>query len=91
MNFSSNRRGMGAQLPIAAKRQFQIELDGTTELRLVELLRDGRSIMQWRPGKSRFSIEAHDANAELDRSAFYLVRVTQADNHKGWTSPIWFG
>lgn len=29
--------------------------------------------------------------ADQSKAAFYLVRVTQEDKQKGWTSPIWIG
>ena len=91
MNFHSNDRPMGAELPLEANRQFQIEIDGTADLRLVELLRDGRPIQQWSPAMAAFSISAEDTKFDRAKSAFYLLRVTQADEHKGWSSPIWFG
>ena len=89
MKFHSNDRPMGAELPRHAPREFAIEIDGTANLQTVELLRNGRPIQQWQPGTSAFSITAAD-NDQTD-PAFYLVRVTQTDEHKGWTSPIWFG
>jgi hypothetical protein len=53
--------------------------------------RDGHSIQQWSPRGNQFEIEAADVEANLARTAFYLARVKQADGHRGWTSPIWFG
>ncbi len=91
MNFHCGESPMGAELKLDAKRQFQIEIDGTAKLQLVELLRDGHPIHTWSPGKSEFSVVADDTVADPSRTAFYLVRVTQEDQHKGWTSPIWFG
>jgi hypothetical protein len=91
MNFHSNDRPMGTELPLNAKRQFQLKIDGTAELSLVELLRDGRPVQKWSPGKNTFSITAEDSGFDDSQSAFYHVRVTQTDTHKGWTSPIWFG
>ena len=91
MVLHSNGRPMGAELPKDAKREFEIEIDGTATLRTVELLRDGRSIEKWFPGEKAFSVTAEDTDVDQSQPAFYLVRVTQEDKHQGWTSPIWFG
>ncbi len=91
MDFRSNDQPMGAELPLYAQREFHIEIDGTSEVQLVELLRDGRPIKQWSPDKQAFSVVAEDTDFDPSQTAFYLVRVKQADKHKGWSSPIWFG
>ena len=48
-------------------------------------------IKEWMPDKKEFTLEAEDVDFDAEKSAFYLVRVKQADEHQGWTSPIWFG
>ena len=91
MHLHSNRHPMGSELPLSAPRHFRIELDGTADLKRVELLRDGNPIQQWSPRAQRFEIETTDHEANQSVTSFYLVRVTQSDAHQGWTSPIWFG
>jgi len=89
MDFAADGQPMGSELPVDAPREFHLDIDGTAELCSVELLRDGRTWLHWQPGSPRFQADAEDR--ETTGPAFYLVRVTQADGHKGWTSPIWFG
>ena len=91
VRFHSSDRPMGSELPVDAPRQFQIEVDGTATLGEVELLRDGRPIQRWTPGTKHVELSAEDERTTKERTSFYLVRVTQTDNHKAWTSPIWFG
>ena len=91
MQFHSDGQPMGAELPLSAERRFRLEMEGTTELQSVELLRDGRSVQRWSPRASRFEIETVDLTADPEVTSFYLARVTQSDGNKGWTSPIWFG
>jgi len=89
MKYSANGHPMGSMLPVNAPRLFRLEIDGTAELCSVELLRNGRPWLYWQAGGLRFQTDAEDR--ETQAPAFYLVRVTQTDGHKGWTSPIWFG
>ena len=91
MQFQSNMRPLGSDLPLSAERRFAIEVDGTNELTRVELLRDGRPIQHWSPRNAQFAIETVDTAIDRSRPAFYLVRAAQSDGHKAWTSPIWFG
>jgi len=89
MEFDSNGHPMGSELPEDGNRRFHLKIDGTAELSSVELLRDGNPWLRWAPGESSFAAEVEDE--ETCESAFYLIRTTQVDGHKGWTSPIWFG
>ena len=91
MHFHCGGQPMGAELQLDTKRKFQIEIDGTAKLRTVELLRDGVPIKTWNPDQAEFSVTALDAEADRSKAAYYLVRVTQEDDHQGWTSPIWIG
>jgi len=88
MKFLANGQPMGSELPVDAPREFRLEIDGTAELCSVELLRNGRTWLRWQPGSNSFQAEAEDR--ETTAPAFYLVRVTQTDGHKGWTTPTWF-
>ena len=67
------------------------DVESLPKLRTVELVRDGRPIQEWTPGRPEFSITADDTDFDESKTGFYLVRVTQDDEHQGWTSPIWFG
>ena len=87
--FHCQDQPMGSELPREADRAFRFEIEGTTDLESVELLRDGEPIDTWTPNGPRFSTEAADRRYEA--SAFYLLRAKQVDRHQAWTSPIWFG
>lgn len=91
MRFQSNGKMMGSELPLDAKRSFQLDVDGTTRLQSVELLRNGHPIQKWTPNSNAFAGAAEDTDVDRSKSAFYILRVKQSDEHQGWTSPIWFG
>lgn len=98
VSFSSDGHPMGSELPASAERMFHIEADGTDTIATVELLKDGKPVNTWKPGTKTFSvdyvaekaIEPSGVHVE-NSSTFYLVRVTQQDGYRAWTSPIWFG
>ena len=88
MKFESNGQPMGSEFPAGEIRQFSLNIEGTANLKSVEILRNGKSWLKWSPHKKQFQIEAEDKTNNTP--AFYLVRVIQENGHKGWTSPIWF-
>lgn len=97
--------GMGSETSTALKhgllfnRHFQGFVAGTTDLASVELIRNGKVIHSF-PTKGYALDFTYDDMVNLDKVvinakdgkppfAYYYLRVTQADGHMAWSSPIW--
>ena len=96
---------MGTELTTATKPGLHINrhlsgcIAGTAPLKKVELVRNGEVIKTLTP-KANFIDFEYDDLEELSKVclkapstnalfAFYYLRVTQADGHMAWSSPIW--
>jgi hypothetical protein len=98
-------KGMGSELNAQEKPGLHVNRHisgyaaGTDILETVELIRNGKAIMTYTP-KSHFIDFTYDDMTPLsdivlrqkDGSTpfvFYYLRITQADGHMAWSSPIW--
>lgn len=88
LRFAAGERLMGSVLPANSLRNFEVRAEGAASLARVELLRNGKLLRQIEPNAPSTSVRWRDAAATGD--CWYLVRVTQEDGHRGWSSPIWF-
>ena len=72
---------------------------GTCKLKLIEIIRNGKILITYKPKEYHFDftyddftplkdvvIDAKDKNPPF---VFYYLRVTQEDGHMAWVSPIW--
>lgn len=94
---------MGDVVAIAAdsslweRRTLQLRAVGTEELESVEIVRNNLVVAAFRSAKGTLIGQWEDPtplreitlDANGSRFVFYYLRVTQADGHRGWTSPIW--
>jgi hypothetical protein len=72
---------------------------GTTKLKQIELIRNGKVLTKFTPNSHEFEFEFDDSDYLLDVSidaddkkppfVFYYLRATQNDGHMAWSSPIW--
>ncbi|MFQ5729588.1 MAG: DUF3604 domain-containing protein [Waddliaceae bacterium] len=72
---------------------------GTSKLKTVEIIRNGKVIKNFKPDDYHFEYTYDDMTPLLDvvvdaknkkpPFVFYYLRVTQEDSHIGWSSPIW--
>lgn len=95
---------MGSELTTIKKQGLKVNrhisgyVAGTTNLKTVEVIRNGEVIHTFNPEGYHFdyyhddmvplssvTLKAKDAHP----FAFYYLRVTQEDGHIGWSSPIW--
>jgi hypothetical protein len=78
---------MGSILPVDAPRHFDVQIEGSAQLSRVELVRDGHVVRRAEPSglflQTQFVDQAQGAH-------WYLLKVSQADGHRAWSSPIWF-
>ena len=90
MHFESSGRPMGSVLNASQPGEFYARVEGAGELSLLELLRDGTPIVTQAPGRVDFEDVLSDTTVDSAGSHWYMLRVTQADGHRAWSSPIWF-
>jgi hypothetical protein len=85
--FTGNGHLMGSVVPNTARKTFLIDAVGEGPFKKIELFKNGE-LYHFRPGESRFF--KAEIKIDDDEAAFWHTRVTQADNHVAWSSPIWF-
>ncbi len=90
LDFSVNGRPMGSTVPLArgTGREVFIRAVGTTQLRLVEVVRNGLEVCAHRTRGRVCELSVQD-DEEVEGPTFYYVRVTQADGEMAWSSPVW--
>jgi hypothetical protein len=79
---------MGASIkPIGETVKAAIEVHGTDELRRVEIVTAGRCAhdLPLTRGEDRFSTTI---DLPVTRGSHYYLRITQADDERAWTSPV---
>lgn len=94
---------MGSELSTALKpglalnRHISGYVAGTTNIKEIEIIRNGVVIKKFHPTSYSYDFY-HDDMDPLDEITltngahpfvFYYLRVTQADDHMAWSSPIW--
>jgi len=96
---------MGSEISTAQKHGLNINrhisgfVAGTTNLKTVEIIRNGKVIHTFKP--EGYSLDfTYDDMTALDKVmvvpkdkkppfVFYYIRVVQEDGHMAWSSPIW--
>jgi hypothetical protein len=56
----------------------------------VELVRDGTVIQRLMPDDPLCEAQMEDPNPSGGERHWYLLKVTQANGHRAWSSLIWF-
>ncbi len=105
VNFSLSGKPMGSEISTADKAGLAINrhlagtVAGTTKLKTIEIIRNGKVIETLKPD-SYFLEFTYDDLTPLNKATFdnkdkkppfvyYYIRVTQEDGHMAWSSPIW--
>lgn len=80
---------MGSEIKSApgAALPYEITVGGTDRIARIELIQNDRVATVWsHDGRDFVRVEGELA---IDASCWTYVRVTQADRHMAWSSPIW--
>ena len=77
---------MGSAIAAANTHCLKIAVAGDSELKAVDLFRNGRQHRRFRPDRTVYSVQL-DIRGEVGAS--WYVRATQIDNHIAYSSPIW--
>lgn len=93
LDFQVNGHVMGEEFEIAGAPQLVVDVQGTSPIKEVTVIRDGHELHTARPGTPNFHWE--HADRSCPSASYYYVRVVQADVDKhgnpshAWSSPIW--
>jgi hypothetical protein len=90
LNFSCDGAPMGSCLQHQNRRDFQIQIEGSSKLKKVELIRKSKIVCTKTLSGLTANISFSDCDVSLKENDWYIVKVYQSDNHRAWSSPIWF-
>ena len=78
---------MGSAIEHSGSRPIRLEAASESPFVLIELVRNGETIYEIKPGKCEilWSIEDEGASA----ADYYYVRLTREDGRMAWSSPVW--
>ena len=90
LDFKINGRRMGEIIPLdkRASKKIEISITGTDRLKLIEVIKNNKSLRKFSGTGPSFAVSFSDNSATVPND-FYYVRVEQQDNHMAWSSPIW--
>lgn len=89
LQFSVNGVGMGEELAATAEREVRVATLGTDLIERVEIVRNNADVHTVVADTAR--VEVAWVDREREQSDWYYARVTQADGHMAWSSPVWVG
>lgn len=90
LDFRLAGRVMGSEIEAerGATLPYEITVSATDAVACVELVSNGREEVLWRhDGRSVVSLQGK--RTFTDETNWIYVRVTQADRHMAWSSPVW--
>jgi hypothetical protein len=85
LDLSADGAPMGSELPARALAEFAIDVIGTDEIVLVELVGAEGVLFRAEPRACEATVTARV------ESAFVYARIVQADGEMAWSSPVFFG
>ena len=80
---------MGGEMGSARAPELAIEATGTAPVSSLEIIRSGEVVYSAQPGTTDVSVSFRDESSAPPASAYYHVRMVQADGQIVWSSPIW--
>jgi hypothetical protein len=93
VDVSVNGHRMGSEWSGSeTEHSISIHAKGSEPITFVELWKNGRMLWRWSPvnDSKEFKVTHKDPSAPYHRENWWYVRVTQADGHLAWSSPVWF-
>lgn len=89
LDFRVNGASMGSEIRASAAPAIEVTAIGTAPLREVEIVKDGRSAHRVRPNAESVEFTWRDPEYQAGKSAYYYLRVLQANGEEAWSSPVW--
>lgn len=91
LDFSLNDAPLGSEITVptaTTPRRIRAEVIGTTDLKRLDLIRNGKLFASSQPQGIQATFEGYDDSPLAGRTYYYL-RVIQADGQMAWASPVW--
>jgi hypothetical protein len=79
----------GSELSLTEVPTLNVDVDGTTRLNRVDIIRDSKVVYSVTPGVESFQFSFTDTDTTNSTKTYYYVRVLQEDEQVAWLSPIW--
>ena len=68
---------------------FDPEPYGTAPIEVVDIISGGQCVWQGKPDAWDVELDGVGLPAPEGDSAYYYLRLRQADGHRAWLSPVW--
>ncbi len=91
LDFRINGHLMGEEFTAAAKPQITASIEGTDQLASVVIFKNNKVVYEKKADDlgRRKSSTFDFVDENFGESAYYYLRVIQANNEMGWASPVW--
>jgi hypothetical protein len=86
---NGHRAGSEAVLAEDGVVSFDARLHGTAPIALIEVISAGRCVWRSEPGIWDVDLSGVELPSPDGVSAYYYLRLRQADGHRAWLSPVW--
>ena len=83
------RSGAEGTLAVGEDVHFSAQLHGTAPIEVVEIISDRKCVWQSKPNSWDVELNGVELPAPAGDSAYYYLRLRQADGHRAWLSPVW--
>ncbi|KKL76913.1 hypothetical protein LCGC14_2040150, partial [marine sediment metagenome] len=93
LDFSVNGQPMGREIFVAKGEPIKLSLtaNACAPIERIEVI-SGSKVVRTLPGSGSPDMAARlDLGAFAGTGRYYYLRLTQADGHRAWTSPVWLG
>jgi hypothetical protein len=81
--------GAEGTLALGEGVHFSAQLHGTAPIEVVEIISGGQCVWQGKPDAWDVELDGVGLPAPEGDSAYYYLRLRQADGHRAWLSPVW--
>ena len=90
LEFHMNDSSIGdiVEQPLTDRRIFRVRVTAQSDLRRVEIIRNGEPVVSQAAATSNHAMNWEDLKRK-DRLDYYYLRVSLWDGNMAWTSPIW--
>jgi hypothetical protein len=80
---------MGDRFTTTKRPTLDIHIQGTAPIAKVQIIRDNKYVYSAEPKERKVTLHFTDMDAKQGQSAYYYVRLEQADGNLAWASPMW--
>ena len=91
LDYRLNDAPLGSEITVptpTTPRRIHAEVIGTTDLKRLDLIRNGKLFASSEPKGIQATFEGYDDSA-LEGRTYYYLRVIQQDGQMAWASPVW--